>query len=193
MARSMRILEVRRHTALLYVVLGLTLTVTNVLLAVQNNRLKVLSAKPDRTLEIEPGTLVPPFEGIDVHGVKQKLSYGQDERKTLFLVFSPNCGACKENMPNWKSMLNQIEEKQLRVVALSLDPDGVDNYVSRYNMEGTLVMSEVEPRTRVAYNLVVSPQMILVDSDGKVERVWTGVLESKQKQDLEQTLAVRFH
>ena len=96
-------------------------------------------------------------------------------------------------MPNWKSMLNQIEEKQLRVVALSLDPDGVNNYVSLYNLEGILVMSEVEPRTRVAYNLVVSPQMILVDSDGKVERVWTGVLENKQKQDLEQTLAVRFH
>ena len=193
MARSIGVLEVRRPTALLFIVLGFTLTVTNVLLAMQNNRLKIMSAKPERKLEIETGTMVPPLEGIDLHGVKQRLSYGQDERKTLFLVFSPNCGACKENMPNWELMLKQIKEKQLRIVALSLDPSGVNNYISRYNLEGITVMSELEPRSRVAYNLVVSPQTILVDSEGRVEKVWTGVIEDKQKQDLEQTLAVRLH
>jgi len=46
----------------------------------------------------------------------------------------------------------------------------------------------VDPQATVNYRFQLTPQTILVDSAGKVERVWTGVLNDSALAELKQRL-----
>jgi peroxiredoxin len=178
-------------TTLLTFFLALLLVV-NVLLAQQNKNLRALASRPDRALELKPGTALPPLEGIDGDGNRQSVSYGQGSRKTVLLVFSPRCRACKENMPNWKAIINGLDRQSFRLAAVSLQSGGVKEYANQYGINQVPILTEIDPKYRVAYNLGLTPQTILINSDGKAEKVWTGLLQGEDKKDIERALNVQL-
>jgi peroxiredoxin len=47
----------------------------------------------------------------------------------------------------------------------------------------------VDPQAMVNYRFQLTPQTILVDSRGKVEKVWTGVLNDSAVADLKERLS----
>lgn len=177
---------------LLMIVLGAVLLLVNVLLAQQNKKLKVLARRPDRALEVKPGTALPPLEGLDGNGNRHSVNYGQDSRKTVLLVLSPRCRACEENMPNWEAIINGHDQRSFHLAAVSLQSEGVKEYASRRAINQIPVLTEIDPKSRVAYNLALTPQTILIDTGGRVEKVWTGLLRGEDKQDVETALNVRL-
>ena len=189
---SASVFEIDKKMALLLAAVTLALAVTNVLLIDQNKRLKAYAGKTNRPLELEPGTDLPAIEGRDADGEKLHFGYNEDARKTLLLVFSPKCGACKENMPNWQDLVKGIDANAVRVVAVSLSPEGANEYMAQYGFIDFPVITEVDPATRVAYNMTVTPQTVLIDSLGKSEKVWTGLLKDEQKRDIETALGIRY-
>jgi hypothetical protein len=50
------------------------------------------------------------------------------------------------------------------------------------------VFQKVDPQATVNYRFQLTPQTILVDSAGKVEKVWTGVLNDSALAELKQRL-----
>jgi hypothetical protein len=172
--------------------LGAALLFVNVLLVQQNKKLKVLAGRPDRALEIKPRTAVPTLEGLDSDGASHRIDYGQDPRKTVLLVLSPRCQACEENMPNWEAIINGLDRRSFRLVAVSLQSEGFKEYAGRHGISQVPVLTKIDPKYRVAYNLALTPQTLLIDADGKVEKVWTGVLRGEDKQDVELALNVRL-
>jgi hypothetical protein len=176
----------------LLTILGATLLIVNGLLVRQNKQLKVLASRPDRVLEIRPGTALPPLEGIDSNGNRQRIDYGEDSRKTVLLVFSPRCGACEKNMPNWKAIINGLDRDSFRLAAVSLQTEGFKEYVIRHGISEAPALGIIDPKYRVMYNLALTPQIILIDSEGKAERVWTGLLQEEDKESVEQSLNVRL-
>jgi peroxiredoxin len=178
--------------ASLMCILGVVLLFVNVLLVQQNKKLKVLAGKPDRALEVSPGTELPPLEGLDSNGNRHSVNYGQDSRKTVLLVLSPRCNACEENMPNWKEIINRLDRQSFRAVAISLQSEVSKEYAIQRGIDQIPVLTNVDPKYRVAYNLALTPQMILIGADGKVEKVWTGVLREEEKQTVELALSVRL-
>lgn len=183
--------HVRQRTVLLYIAMGVVLVGLNILLVVQNKSLRAYASRMDQSLELKPGTLLPSMEGLDPQGNKMKLDYGVDPRKTLLLVYSSSCGACQENMPNWEAITRGIDQEAYRVVAVSLSPRGSKEYLSRYDIGSIPVVAEVNPKTRVAYNFTVTPQTILIGLDGRVEKVWTGLLEGAEKRDVENAVGLQ--
>ena len=177
---------------LLMFALGAVLLLVNVLLVQQNKKLKVLASRPDRALEIKPGTPLPPLEGFDSHGNRHNVDYGQDSRKTVLLILSPRCYACEENMPNWQAIMNGLDQRSFRLAAVSLQPEGVNEYVNRHGINQFPVLAKIDPKYKVAYNLALTPQTILIDADGKVEKVWSGLLRGEDKQDVELALNVQL-
>jgi peroxiredoxin len=177
---------------MLMLVLGATLLFVNVLLVQQNKKLKVLASRPDRTLEVKPGTALPPLQGFDSNGARQSIDYGQDSRKTVLLVFSPVCHACEENMPNWEAIINGLDQRSFRLAAVSLQSEGFKEYASRHGINQVPVLTKIDPKYRVTYNLALTPQTILIAADGKVEKVWTGVLRGEAKHEVELELNVRL-
>lgn len=185
---SASVYEIDKKMALLLAALTLSLAITNVLLIEQNKRLKAFTG--NRPLELEAGTRVPAIEGKGINGERLKFDYEQDDRKTLLMIFSPKCGACKDNMPNWQDLVKGVDASRVRVVAVSLMPEGAGEYMTRYGMADLPMIAEVDPEIRVAYNMVVTPQTVLIAPDGKSEKVWTGLLKDEQKRDIETTLGV---
>jgi peroxiredoxin len=181
-----------RVVATLMFVLGATLLLVNVLLVQQNKKLKVLASRADRALEVKPGTALPPLEGFDINGAKHSVDYGRDSRKTVLLVLAPRCQACEENMPNWEAIINGIDQRSFRLAAVSLQSEGVKEYASRHGINQIPVLTKIDPKYRVRYNLALTPQTILIAADGKVEKVWTGVLRGEDKHDLELALNVQL-
>jgi len=178
--------------ALLMFFFGGVLLFVNVLLVQQNNRLKVLAGRPDRALEVKPGTALPSLEGLDRYGNRQSIGYGQDSRKTILLVLSPQCSACEENGPNLEAIINGLDRQSFRVAAVSLRSKGLNDYSSWRGFDQIPILTNIDPKYRVAYNLALTPQIILIDADGKVEKVWTGLLYGEAKQDVELALNVRL-
>jgi hypothetical protein len=177
---------------MLITIIGTVLLLVNVLLLHQNNRLKVLAKRPDRALEVKTGTMLPPLEGIDINGNRQSIKYGQDPRKTILLILSSRCRACEENRPNWQAIIAGLDRQSFRLAAVSLQSEGFKEYASRHGITQIPILTEIDPKYRVAYNLALTPQIILIDSGGKVEKVWTGLLQREDKQDVELALNVRL-
>ena len=168
------------------------LILSNLLLSQQNNELKARLRRPDRALELKLGTNLPPIEGADISGNSVSMGHGQDPRKTLLLVFSPQCRSCKENMPNWQAIISGADRQTYRLAAVSLRPEGAGEYLSHYSISDVPVIADLDPKSRVAYNLALTPQTILLNSDGRAEKVWTGVLSGAEKQEVEQVLNIRL-
>lgn len=181
-----------RRQLFLFATMGLLLVVMNILLVLQNKALKGAFGSSNRQLETRPGTLLPQIRGRGVDGNEVTISYGQDPRKTLLLVFSPKCGACTQNMPHWQSLIRKLDTKYYRVIAASLIGLGVKEYLEPYDLGELPVIAEVDPADRVSYNLALTPQMILIDSDGRAEMAWTGVLRDEKKADVERALSIRL-
>ncbi len=174
------------------IVIWSVLFIVNILLVQQNNKLKVLASRPDRALEAKLGSTLPPLEGIDTNGNKQKIAYGQDSRKTALFVFSPRCHACEENMSNWQTIIKTVDPKSFRLAAVSVQPEGVKEYASQHSLNRIPVLSTLDPKYKVTYNLALTPQILLIDAEGKVEKVWTGLLQGNDKQDVGLALNVRL-
>lgn len=184
--------EVKRGKAFLFMTFGAMLIIANLLLVQQNKQLKVSASVPDRSLELKPGEQLPPLRGLDLNGNSMRFDYSADGMKTLLMVFSPGCRACKENMPAWKAVIKQMGRENYRMIAVSLAPEGAKDYVSQYGLADIPVIAEIDPRDRVAYNLMLTPQTILINPDGTVEKVWTGLIDSRTQGDVERTLNVKL-
>jgi hypothetical protein len=184
--------EVSRKTVLMFVVMTTVLLVINLSLVRQNKSLKGSVDKRERSMEIQPGTQLPAMTGIDLNGNRLTMEYGQDPRKTLLLVFSPACRFCKENMPNWEAIMGSVDKNSYRITAVSLMENGLKEYLSEYGFTDLPVVAEMDPEVRVGYNLVVSPQTILIDAEGRAERVWTGLIEGEKRAELERALNIQL-
>jgi peroxiredoxin len=192
MNSSLSVCKANDRVAALLMFFGAVLLLVNVLLVQQNKKLKVLAGRPDRALEARPGTALPPLEGIDSDGNRRTLNYGQGSRKTVLLVFSPRCSACEENMPNWKAIINGLDRRAFQIAAVSLQAEGVKEFAGRHGIGRIPIFAKIDPKYRIAYNLALTPQVILIDSGGKVEKVWTGALRGEGQQDVERALNVRL-
>lgn len=148
----------------------------NVALFHQNRSLKAQLAAPPPGMEVNIGARVPDLKGYDVSGKPLAVSYGQDGRKVLLLVFSPACAFCTENWPKWQAMLAALDPGAVRPVGVDVTATSTPAFLSEHQVTRIPVMVQVDPAARIQYRLQLTPQTILVDHAGKIEKVWSGVL-----------------
>jgi peroxiredoxin len=194
MSDSPSVYQISKKRLALLVLLTITLVVLNIVLAVQNRKLKATSGTGggSRAISLKPGKSLPPLIGFDANSNKLTFDYGNDYRKTVLLVFSPRCPYCAENAANWKALTQGIDAKSFRVVAVSTLPEGVKETLGKYGLNDVPVIVQPDPKNRVAYEMNLTPQTVLIDSGGKVEKVWTGVIQGQERSDVEQTLNIKL-
>ena len=95
-------------------------------------------------------------------------------------------------MPTWEALIDRLNQQSFQIAAVSLQPEGVKEYARQRGIDRIPILTRIDPKYRVAYNLALTPQILLIDSGGKVEKVWTGVLRGEDKQDVERALNVRL-
>lgn len=85
--------------SILFVTLSIVLIVINIILLRQNKMLRSALDERRESSELHPGENVAALEGVDINGDWIRIAYGEDQRRTMILVFSPNCDYCLQNMP----------------------------------------------------------------------------------------------
>jgi peroxiredoxin len=184
--------RISKRTALLLAITVLTMMITNVALVRQNRVLKSSRSGLERGLDLHRGRAVPGFEGLDVAGNRIQVKYNEDQRKTLLLVFSPGCRFCRENMGSWRAIVRALDPTRCRTIAVSLLTPGTKEYLDEYGFIDFPVIAEMDPKARVEYNLTLSPQTIVIDPSGVVEKVWNGLLVEDSIREVESALDMRL-
>jgi len=166
----------------------LLLLAANIALLRQNSQLKSRLSLPPPVLEVAPGTQMPDLRGYDPAGKPLEVLYGKDARKVLVLVFSPTCGFCDQNWPKWQQIISALDRSAVRPVAVDVTSTTNAIFVSQHQLAQVPVFAQVDPRATLDYRFHLTPQTILVDRDGKVEKVWTGVLNDSAQAELKHLL-----
>lgn len=203
MSESPSTYRITRKQLYLIILLGSAFLIANILLIKQNFELKALLIEhtgapgnqppgDGRPVELAPGQVLTSLNGIDIEGNRTSIAYNQDARKTLLLSFAPECAPCEENMPDWEALVKILDSNSFRVVAVSVVPTGAKEYISRHNLGGVPVIASVDVQDRATYKLRATPQMILISPDGKVEKVWTGLMRGERRKEVEQVLGVKL-
>ncbi|MBZ5508732.1 MAG: redoxin domain-containing protein [Acidobacteriia bacterium] len=165
------------------------LLAANIALIRQNRQLKAQLSLPPPTLEAAAGTQMPDLRGFDPDGKPVEVLYGKDPRKVLVLVFSPTCAFCEQNWPKWEQVISSLDRSVVRPVGVDVTSTSTAPFLSQHQLTGLPVFLKVDPQAVVNYRFQLTPQTILVDRAGKVEKVWTGVLNDSAVADLKQRLA----
>jgi len=140
-------------------------------------------------MEAAAGTQVPDLKGFDPEGKPVEVQYGKDPRKVLVLVFSPTCPFCDQNWPKWEQVISSLDRSVVRPVGVDVTSASTASFLSQHQLTGLPVFLKVDPKVTVDYHFQLTPQTILVDHAGKVEKVWTGVMTDSAVTELKQRLA----
>ncbi len=162
------------------------LLAANIALLRQNRQLKAQLSLPPPTLEAAAGSQMPDLRGFDPDGKPVEVDYGKDPRKVLVLVFSPMCPFCDQNWPKWEQVISSLDRSVVRPVGVDVTSTVTAPFLSQHQLTGLPVFLKVEPKVTVNYHFQLTPQTILVDRAGKVEKVWTGVMTDSAVTDLKQ-------
>jgi len=162
----------------------LLLLAANIALIRQNRELKAQLSQPPPTMEAVPGSQVPDLRGFDEQGKPLEVLYGKEPRKTLVLVYSPACHFCDENWPKWFAVVPTLDPAAVRPVLVDVTATSTQAFLAAHHLAGVPVFVQIDPRAALGYRFQLTPQTILVDSTGKVERVWTGVLNDSNAAEL---------
>ena len=164
------------------------LLAVNIALIQQNRRLKAQLSLPPPTLEAAAGVQVPNLRGLDTGGKPLEVLYGKDARKVLVFVFSPTCAFCDENWSNWQQIISGLDHQAVRPVAVDVSSTVDPLFLAKHQLADVPVLVQVDPRATLSYHFQLTPQTILVDRTGKVEKVWTGILNDSAVAELKQLL-----
>lgn len=163
----------------------LLLLAANIALIRQNSQLKARLAVPPQ-LVAPQGAQMPDLRGFDIAGKPVEVPYGKDPRKVLVLVYSPTCPFCDQNWPKWQAMITTLDRSAVRPVAVDVTSSSSEVFVQQHQLVGFPVFQKVDPQALVNYRFQLTPQTILVDSTGKIEKVWTGVLNDSTLAEIKQ-------
>lgn len=187
-----KIYSFSRTNAILAVLLMVGLSSLNILLFVQNRNLKVTSDCRNREIVLKEGKSLIPLSGIDIDEMKQSFEWGTEGRKTLVMIFSPQCGYCRENMPIWNEIISKADKSAFRIVAASSISAGAKEFVEEYEFNDIPILIETEPESKIEYVMYLTPQTILLNQSGEIEKVWIGLIQNEKTSEVESHLNVKL-
>jgi len=156
----------------------------------QNTRLRHEISDYERLLTPMPGSVAPPLEGVDWKGARQTIGYGHDQRPTLIYNFSQKCPYCQENW-HFLRPLQALGPQRLRIVYIDSVGDVFNpEYLATTGMGQSPLLVELSPAAKYTYEARLMPEVLLLDSGGKVE--WSHVGEFVSR-DLSKVLAMIGH
>jgi hypothetical protein len=182
------LLHIRKSIALAFLAVAVFLSILNILLIRQTRQLQTRVQGLRTELLLQPGGTAPPITGKDLLGDPLVIGYGQDRKKTVMLVFSPQCHACDLNWPKWSRALLFADRVGARVVGVNLSDNLPEDYLNQHGLRDRLVVAQADPTSILAYKFQFTPQTIVIDADARVQWVWTGVLEDKAEREFNRVL-----
>lgn len=176
-----------------WAILGI-LTVSAVLLNLDNIYISQILRDRQERATVSPGFVIEPFrvENIDEgNGTEtyEILDFSEVEKNKLVFLISPTCHVCADNLPLWKDLEQRIDTEKYQVVVLVTiggtrirDVPGEEFIREKVDMYRDALVTPVrviQRRSDIEKNrLSITPQTIILNEQGRVEKVWVGRISS---------------
>jgi thiol-disulfide isomerase/thioredoxin len=182
--------EIKSSVLFVFLALSVFLIASNLLLMRENRTLKIAIREFQTHLAPHEGAVITSLYGRDIEKKPLVVLQGLDSRKTVLLIFSPECANCDETWPTWQAAIQNIDTKRFRVVGVNLAPELSKDYLTKRHVADIPVIAQLDPEEISLYNFQSTPLTLLLDSKGRVDKVWIGVLAGKEKVDFEQAMQI---
>jgi len=176
-----------------YVLLALVVgfAVSDALLLVRLHRLnaEIASTVQVRKAATTPaiGQPVPQIQGTSLKDKQPSAVDPTSSPRLLLLVFRSGCHYCQANWENWDKLFGGSQQK-LPVYMLTAEDALPTDFVDKHPLlKGVNVLTGVDQEIFQDLNSKTTPQTILV-VDGKVAKVWEGVLSKQDVRNINQQL-----
>jgi thiol-disulfide isomerase/thioredoxin len=135
-------------------------------------------AQRDRAMSVQVGLHVPALTGYNIDGQRVVVDYASETRRTVLFVVSPDCPACDESWPYWVELLSELDARRVRVVTVNISSqltrEQKREYARAHDFGKSIFVSAPDAESRMAYRLVLTPQLLVVDQRGVVKWVRSG-------------------
>jgi thiol-disulfide isomerase/thioredoxin len=112
------------------------------------------------------------------------------DRPSLLLVVRSGCNYCKQSVPFYQQLVQEVREKQAKVRLVGVCVESNEACAEYFKTTKVAVDRTVgvEPGT---LKIAGTPTLLLVDQKGTVSSVWTGALAKDVEQRLLKTVIAR--
>jgi peroxiredoxin len=166
--------------------LNVALIVEVAMLANQNRQLKLNGgAVMQPTVEpLKAGERVSPFSVLTLDGDTATIDYSEAARNHLLFVFTTTCPHCAKTITQWNVLTEFARTRLIDVSGVSLDGlERTKSFFGRANLEFYTVAVN-DTSFRWTYKISGVPETILIDSDGRVLKVWMGELNEQYTDEI---------
>ena len=178
-----------RRSKSLSIALGL-LFVSVTLNIVSARRISTLRQQSESHRTVLVGDTVPDMVGLDSGGLPATLHYAEVSVPTVLYVFTPQCGWCKKNLPNFHSLINQAGTRY-RVVGIALSRQDLNAYMTNEDLKLS-VFADIRSDIREVYRLNGTPETIVFSPQSKVLKVWHGAYQGDIAPQIEKFLQIHL-
>ncbi|MCI0540050.1 MAG: hypothetical protein L0Z50_33000 [Verrucomicrobiales bacterium] len=131
---------------------------------------------------------IPSLVGTDPGGKPKLIGLAHPDTRTFLFVFSQTCGICDDNWPNWVEIIMHSDRSRTRFLGVNLVQPLESSYAQN-RFQGFTEVITVDRAIAREYRFGFTPQTILLNSDGTIERVWTGLLDRGLLREIDELFA----
>lgn len=134
-----------------------------------------------------PGTTVPDVVATDSAGQSARISL-HTSQPTIIYVFRPRCAWCGRNDRAINALVSKVAGRY-HIAGLALDQIQLSMFLKAHQMPFP-VYHDPSLATIAAYHLRTTPSTIVVGTDGKILRTFTGAYTETTKASLEKFFSI---
>ncbi|KGR84871.1 thiol-disulfide oxidoreductase ResA [Lysinibacillus odysseyi] len=134
----------------------------------------------DKVDVLKVGAEAPDFELVDLNGKVHRLSDYKGQG-VLLNFWGTWCDPCKREFPAIERQYKSFESQGVHVLALNIAQSDfeVKNYVKNMGMTFPVAIDQTKS-VMEAYNVTNLPATILINKEGKIEKIVTGEMTEAQ-------------
>ena len=138
------------------------------------------SATKDEVKVLKVGTAAPDFELVDLNGETHRLS-DYEGQGVVLNFWGTWCEPCEREFPAMTRLYEDYKNQGVQVLAINFAQSDfeVKKYVNNMGMTFPVAIDKTKS-VFTAYNINPLPTSILVNTEGKVEKIITGEMTEAQ-------------
>lgn len=132
------------------------------------------TANKDDVQLLKIGDNAPDFSLVDLNGETHKLSDYKGQG-VLLNFWGTWCKPCKKEMPAINNQYKQFKDEGVQILGVNIAQSNleVSSYADKLGVEFPIAIDKTKSVMR-AYNVDPLPTTVLINKDGKIEKIITG-------------------
>jgi peroxiredoxin len=142
---------------------------------------------------IATGDVIPELQATGADGRRTTIALAGQQQPTVIYVFSPTCHWCTRNWQNVNMLAGRLRESH-RMVGVSLSARELAGYIRKVKVGFPVYSADIDKPVGSGKKEFsgATPQTVLVDTNGKIQRIWSGAYFDATGREMEAFFGVSF-